>query len=312
MKKQLLFPAAFALSLAIVFTSCKKDNTRDGDTTIIAEQAATHTDDQSRFSSEIDAVANDADLALETSSGFAGRPGDIQGLICGATVNVDTTTDPRTITITYDGSNCAGNRTREGAVIISMPQGVHWKNAGAALTVTFQSLKITRVSDNKSITINGSQTYTNVSGGLLINILSLGTITHTITSDGLSVTFDDNSQRTWQVAKERIFTFSEGLVISTSGTHTEGNDNHVAEWGTNRFGKAFSSSTIEPIIVRQSCNARITSGAVKHSTAGFTATATFGLDASGNPTSCPGAGHYYYKLVWTGPNGNSASIILPY
>ena len=83
-----------------------------------------------------------------------------------------------------------------------MPAGIRWRNPGAALTVTIQNLKITRIRDNKSITINGSHTITNVSGGLLFNLPALGTITHTITSSGMSVTFDDGSQRTWQVGNK--------------------------------------------------------------------------------------------------------------
>jgi hypothetical protein len=103
-----------------------------------------------------------------------------------------------------------------------MAQGVHWKDQGAQITLTFHDLKITRVSDNKSITINGTQTYTNVSGGLLINLLTLGTITHSITSSNMSITFDDGTQRTWNVAKQRVYTFSgTNVSITISGTHTE-------------------------------------------------------------------------------------------
>jgi hypothetical protein len=54
------------------------------------------------------------------------------------------------------------------------------------------------------------------------------------------------------------------------------------------------------------------SGEIKHVTSAVTVTATFGLDASGNPTACPGAGHYYLEIVWTGPRGNSLTAILPY
>ena len=308
MKKHILLLSLFTFSLLLTFTSCKKDSSSDDNTA----EVSTHSDDQSRFAAEVDAVANDADFAIESSVSFSGRGQGIQGIICDATIALNTVNDPRTITITYDGTNCFGNRTRTGVVILSMAQGVQWKNAGAAVTVTFQNLKITRVSDNKSIIINGTQTYTNASGGLLINLATLGTITHSITSSGLSVTFDDATQRTWQVAKQRVFTYDSGIVISSTGTHTDGSNTHIAEWGTNRFGRTFFSSTPEPLIVRQDCNVRLTSGQVKHITGGVTATVTFGLDVNGNPTSCPGAGHYYLKIVWTGAAGNSLSAIYPY
>ena len=310
MKKQFSLISFSLLALTIGFTACKKESKTDNNNTPDAE-VATHSDDQSRMSTEVDAAAKDVETAIELSHAYAGRPGDIQGLICDAAISYDSTSNPRTITITYDTTNCFGNRTRSGSTVVSMAQGVQWKNAGASITVTFHDLKITRLSDNKSITLNGSQTLTNVTGGLLI-YLPIASVTHTVTSDGMTITFDNGTQRTWKVAKQRVFTYDNGGVVSISGTHTEGNVPHVAEWGTNRFGIAFTTSTVSPVIIRQDCSFRVTGGELLHTTANYAATVSFGLDQSGNPTTCPGAGNYYFKLVWLGPNGNSLSTILPY
>jgi len=313
MKKHISFLSLLTFLLLLTFTACKKESSPEDNT----NEVSIHSDDQSQFASEVDAVANDADIALESSSSFSGRYQSIQdNTICDATFVLDTANNSRTITITYDGTNsCFVNRTRTGVVILSMEPGVRWKDVNAVVTVTFQNLKITRVSDNKSITINGTQTYTNVSGGLLIHLNGSATITHAISSSGLSLKFDNGSQRNWQVAKQRVFSgnfiIGNGVITST-GTHTDGSNTHIAEWGTNRFGRTFFSSTPEPLIVRQDCAFRLTSGQVKHVTGGFTATGTFGLDASGNPTSCPATGHYYLKIVWTGPNGNARTVIFPY
>jgi hypothetical protein len=278
MKARFLSLSAAIFSLSLIFTACQKDTVTATDYTT---ETTTHSDDQSRFSNEIDGVANDADAAVEATSGFTGRIESIQS-ICDATIAVDTLSNPRTITITYNGTNCLGNRTRTGVVVISMAQGVRWRNAGAILNVSFQNLRITRLSDNKSITINGTQTYTNVTGGLLINLPTLTSITHTITSSNMSVTFDNGQQRTWQVARQRVFTYNNGIVITTTGTHSEGGVTGIAE-----------------------CK-------VAHSTALFNATVTFGLDAAGNATSCPGTGSYYLKIEWTGPSGIPRTAILPY
>ena len=309
MKARLLSFAALIISISFLFTSCKKDSGADTDYT--AESSA-HSDDQSRVSLEEDAVANDANAMLEVTSGFTGRGEGVQSLICDATVVVDTVSNPRTITITYNGTNCLGNRTRTGVVVISMAQGVRWKNAGAVLTVAIQNLKITRLSDNKSITINGTHTYTNVSGGLLINLPVLGSITHTISSSNMSVTFDNGSQRTWQVARKRVFTYSNGVNIAVTGTHTEGGISGITEWGTNRFGRTFTTAISEPLVYKQDCSFRLTAGKVNHTTPQFSASATFGLDAAGNATACPGTGSYYMKIIWTGPAGNTHTTILPY
>ncbi|MEO6611265.1 MAG: hypothetical protein ABIT05_04000 [Chitinophagaceae bacterium] len=309
MKARILSLSILIFSLSLFFTACQKDSADQAD---YGTQSTTHSDDQSRFSNEVDAVANDADLTLETTAGFAGRGEQVQSLICDATVAVDTLSNPRTITITYNGTNCLGNRTRTGVIVISMAQNVRWKNAGAILNVSFQNFKVTRLIDNKSITINGTQSYTNVSGGLLINLASLGTITHTITSNNMSITFDNGSQRNWQVAKQRVFTYNNGVVITSTGMHNEGNVTGIAEWGTNRFGNSFTTAVTSPLLVRQDCNFRITGGKVEHATANFNAAVTFGLDANGNPAGCPGLGNYYLKLVWTGLAGVSHTVILPY
>ena len=316
MKTKIALFLATVLFFVAIFTACKKENNNsknDDQQTEIAYQS----DDLSRVSSEIDAVANDADISIENSTGFTGRVSQGQSLlsdtVCDANVAYDIASNPRTITITYNGGNCWGTRTRTGKVIIAMAQGVQWKDQGASLTLTFQDLKITRVSDNKSITINGTQTYTNVTGGLLINLLTLGTITHSITSSNMSITFDDGTQRTWNVAKQRVYTFSgTNVSVTISGTHTEGNVTNIAEWGTNRLGHAFTSSTVQPVVIRSDCNFRVTSGEIRHTLPHVTADATFGLDSNGSPTSCPGAGHYYFKIVFTGSGGNSVTLIMAY
>ncbi|HRN55726.1 MAG TPA: hypothetical protein PLL71_04710, partial [Agriterribacter sp.] len=127
----------------------------------------------------------------------------------------------------------------------------------------------------------------------------------------ISVAFNNGAKRSWQTAQERVFTYDNGVVLTVSGTHTENNDNQVAVWGTNRFGTSFTSAITDPLIIRQDCSFRLTGGEIQRKVGSATATATFGLDAAGNPVSCP-AGNYYYKLVWEGPNGNSITAILAY
>ncbi len=297
----------FSFALMISFTSCQKEKGTANDT---QTEATTQADDEFRLSNEVDAVAADANLMLNSEQAFAGRGEEVQSLICDATVVVDTMSNPKTITITYNGANCLGNRTRTGVVILSMPQNTRWKNAGAIVTVTFQNLKITRSRDNKSITINGTKTMTNQSGGLLINLPTLNSITHLINSDGLSIKFDNGTQRNWKIARKYVFTYNNGIVVTISGTHTENGIINVAEWGTNRFGGTFTTAISEPIVIRQDCNARITTGQVDHVTSNIAVSSTFGLDATGNPTSCPGSGTYYYKINWTGPAGNTHSYYI--
>lgn len=300
--------SVLALAVLTTFTACKKDETPKDNST----EVSAHSEDQNYVSNEMDAIVNEANASLESDASFSGKFMGQQDItnICGATAVADTFSNPRKITITYNGNNCFSTHHRTGTVVLSMPAGVRWKDAGAAFTINIQNLKIKRLSDNKSITINGTHTVTNVSGGLMFQLPNLNQIIHTV-SGNIAISFDDNTQRTWNVARKRTFTYNNGVVLTIAGTHTDGSNTQVAEWGTNRFGHAFTTSITQPLVFRQDCLLRLTSGQVKHQ--GFaTATVTFGLDAMGNPTTCPGAGHYYLKLNWTGPNGNSQELIKPY
>ncbi len=192
-----------------------------------------------------------------------------------------------------------------------MPVGQRWKNAGATATVTITDLTITRLRDGKSIVLNGTKTITNVSGGLLKDLATLQTITHTITGS-LVIDFKNGAQKTWNVSKQRVFTYDNGIVITTTGTYSDGTNSNIAEWGTDRFGNPFTSEITQPKVIRQDCDFRLVSGQNTVLIDKGTAVITYGLDANGDPTGCPGTGTYYFKLVFTGANGKVYTIIWPY
>jgi hypothetical protein len=301
--------AVISLIMAISIVSCKKSDTSTTTTDTTTELTA-QTDDQSNVSTTSDAVENDVNLFVDANTSFNGRMEGVEGMPCNATAVADSSNSIKRITITYNGTNCAGNRSLTGVVVISTLIGTHWKDAGAVLTINTQNLKVTRLSDSKSIVINGSKTITNVTGGRLSE-LSSKTITHTIIGAD-SITFDNGKQRIWQVAKQRVFTYNNGAVITTTGTHTDAGVSGIAEWGTNRFGNAFVTAISQPLVIRQDCDFRLVSGTVIHSKLVADVTVTFGLDATGTPTACPGTGTYYFKAVWQGVNGVTKTIILPY
>jgi hypothetical protein len=308
MQKNMRLLSVLTLTLFTTFIACKKDSSQQQDSS--NTELTTHAQDQTRVSSEMDAVDIDLDYALEANSSFSGR---IEGdSICAATVAYDTLNSTKKITITYNGADCGGLKIRTGSVVISMASGVHWKDVGAQINVAYQNFTVTRKSDNKSITINGTHTLTNVYGGLLRELLQgRPSITHAINSNGMSITFDDGTQRTWQVARKRVYSIANGGTIAISGTHTDGSLTNIAEWGTDRFGHPFTTAITQPLVISANCQFRLTSGEVTHTRQASMATATFGLDKNGNPTSCP-SGSYYFKLVWTGAGGNTQTYIGPY
>ncbi|HTQ28806.1 MAG TPA: hypothetical protein VMI35_11780 [Puia sp.] len=336
MKTKNLFRLAMVATLASTafFFACNKSSSSNNNTTT-DNNVSTSADDESMVSNETDNLTNDVTLALSAQTGTNGTaagivrlpgtvavndvkqangPGGItnDSLICDASIVYDTVDNPKTITITYNGTNCWGNRTRTGSVVLSMAQGTYWEQQGASVSINISNLVITRVADGKSITLNGVRTLTNVSGGNLISLPNLQSITHKI-MDSLSITFADSATRVWQVAKQRVFTYDNGVVITTTGIHSDGTNTNVAEWGVNRFGVSFESLITEPKVILQSCDFRLTGGQNEILRSdNITTTITYGLDATGNPTSCPGSGTYYMKVVWTGPNARSVPFILPY
>jgi hypothetical protein len=335
MKANLIRRIAIAICLlsCISIYSCKKDASATSDNS--SANVSTSGDDEQQVSNESDIVTNDANTALNGQSDFSGSlsstasadgntvVNDVNGaahvsglvnvhqLICDATVTYDTANGQRIITIVYDGTNCWGNRSRTGTVTISIPKGQHWKDAGATATITISDLKITRLRDGKSIVLNGTKTITNVSGGLLKDLATLQTITHTILGS-FTIGFDNGTTRTWNVSKQRVFTYNNGIVITTTGTYSDGTDNNIAEWGTNRFNEPFKSLISAPKVIRQDCDFRLVSGQNTVIMDKGTSVITYGLDANGDPTGCPGAGNYYFKLVFTGKNGKIYTIIWPY
>lgn len=305
MKLQSYLIAFAIITFTAGLTSCKKDNnsTNSIDTTT---EAKTQADDQAFFSNETDIATNDANASLDISGGSynetpTGINSPILALSCDATTTVDTTSNPRTITITYNGTNCNLNHTRSGSVIVSFASGFRWGAVGAQLTVKFVNLKVTRTADGKSIVINGTRTITNVSGGLLKNLATIDSVEHKIDDTNMSITFDNGAQRTWETHFTRVFKYDNGIVISTTGNIS----------GKNRFNDDFTCTILQPLVVKQNCNFRLVSGQAQHTGPKLSATITFGLDVNGNPVnSCPLL--FYLKVVFTGSNGNTVSYLLPY
>jgi hypothetical protein len=334
MKTRILYRYVLIAGFAgMILTGCKKDNNNNNSAAQSDTDLQTQSDDQTRVTNENDAVSDDVNTSLSASGTIAGSsvsPGIRYGvttdggdkdtlknvLICDAVVVADTISNPHTITITYNGAGCNFNRIRTGVVVISIPAGTHWKDIGATVSVSIQNLKITRVSDKKSITLNGTHLYTNVSGGSLTQLVlgTLTSITHTVTSSNMSITFDNGAQRTWSLARQRVYSYVNGIAkVTETGIHTDGTTQGISEWGTNRFGNSFTAVITQPLVISSGCSFYLVSGQAQLTNAAGMTTITFGLDANGASSGCPVAGAYYYfKLVWAGNGGKTYTFILPY
>jgi len=315
MKTRLL---AFAAMAALTITACKKSS-KDDDSNVnrvdLATEATNHADDQSRVGTEMEAVDNDINVFVENNVMF-GRELQTASLLtqpCNVTPSIDSTATSRRLTLTFNGLNCAGTHRRQGTIVVTMPLNRRWRDSGTVLSVAVNNLQITRVRDTQTITVNGTRQLLNATGGLP-RFLPIGqSIRHELTGQ-MTITFPGGSQRVWNVARRRTYSRPNGpMIITVTGMHTDGTLTGISEWGSNRYGNPFVTQIIEPLRMSSECGFRLGQGQVRHSRLAATVDVTFGLNAQGNPTSCPGpAQPYFFKAVWTGAGGNTQTVIRPY
>lgn len=312
MQKNVLLTTATIFMMAISIVSCKKVALNDESTENVKIAAAA--DKQSRFSKEMTAFANDANILLQSRTSIHGKIANEMGTLCSVSASVDSSGANYITTLNYNGPNCAGTGNFNGLVVLTIAKTVNWQDAGATMACDFQNLKITRVTDNKSITINGIVNVTNVSGGKNADLPTRGSITNSITGSNIKVTFDDNTYLTLQEATQRYYTLNNGVVvITTTGTHTEGSVTGVSEWGADGTGINFVTAYTIPLVMKQDCDYRIGNGEATTTKPDGKSVITFGLDANGVATGCPGTtGIYYFKTDWTGTNGDTSSALAAY
>jgi hypothetical protein len=314
MKKLFLNSIMLILALAVIFTACKKKKD-DVDTTDDTTEQSTAGSDESRFSEETDQVLVDAENLVGGSSIAGGRVAAYS--VCGATVDSTGFATYKKITLNFDGTtSCVDNtRKRSGQIVIQLTSGANWNAVGAVLTITFNNYKVTRNSDSKSITINGTKTITNVNGGLVKNLTTSTSVTHVIMGTGLTVTFDDGTVRTWNTNRKRVFTKETdgNYTITVSGNNAVDGYFNVAVWGTNRYGLPFYTVIDTPVKLN-SCNSvgiwTAISGVKTHKGLKREITVTFGVNQDGtNNGTCLA---YGFKVDWTNAKNESKEAVVSY
>jgi hypothetical protein len=242
-----LIAIIFAVA-GIIFTGCKKNRTNDvanPDTTSLQQLSK----DDAQVQASDDEITNDANAVL-SSSKLSNSKG-MDTTISSCTIKVDTVGggDTLQITLFYNGFNTGHNFTRTGTVVLTKPLNLHWKDAGCTVTYKYLSLAVTKVSTGKTFIFIGTRTWTNVSGGLIMNLNgSSATVIHTI-NGSLTITFDDGSQRLWTISRQRVWggTFPIALTVTVSGFGSNSGYGNLVEYGTNRKGEAFFTQINTPI-----------------------------------------------------------------
>jgi hypothetical protein len=301
LKIGLIIITAAGLSL----TGCQKEKNKDNSPDSSTLQQLSQDDNNVEIVSE--EAMNDVNTLLS-----GGNLKSTNFWPCNATIDsTAVVNDTITFYITYDGLNCNGKLLRTGKIEVKKKVGTHWHDEGATVIVTYINLHITRVSNGKSITINGIKTFQNVTGGFIWQLGNQYTSIVFKTWGFIQVTFDDNTTRSWNVARQRTFTGTLGqLIMTVDGFGTAGSFNKLVVWGINRNGENFYTQITQSVVFRETCNWNPCSGVKIHQIPADDkkATITFGYNNQNEPVvgdECPTK----YRLDWE-KGSNSGTVYL--
>ena len=310
MKTQKIFRLGFILIalLAIVATGCKKDNTtntKSSDTSSLQQL----TKDEDNVTHVSDDASNDANVVLSGSTPKMFDP----YWPCHVTLDsTRTSNDTITYYLTYNGTNCNGHLIRTGKQEVKIKVGTYWGQSGTVVITKLINFTVTHVYSGKTVKLNGTRTFENVSGGLIWQLNGTNSITQRI-SGTMQATFDDNSTRTWHIARQHVFTgtLPDQLVLTTDGFGVAGGYTNLFTWGTTRNGEQFYTKDSVAVLHKQVCNWNPVSGVIVHQVPSDDkkATVTYGYDDNNQPVTgdnCPTR----YRVDWE-KNGNFGTIFLP-
>jgi hypothetical protein len=292
-------------AIALTFASCKKDNIDQG-TVNPASLEQLSTDENN-----VESVMNDAESDITSVMSYPGGGyKSTAWLPCNATLDsLAVLNDSVTLYITYNGLNCRGTRNITGKIEIKKKVGTHWEQAGTAILYKYINFTVTRVATNKSITLNGTKTFVNLSGG---HRWQVGTLIDSYVeriSGTMQASFDNGTVRTWNVARQLTFTGTPGqFILSIDGFGAAGRYQNLVVWGTNRQGEEFFTQVIQTVVCKQTCNMDPVSGIKKHQmpSDNKSATITFGYDDNNQPVTgdnCPTR----YRVDWQKNNHSGTS-----
>lgn len=306
----LLFTGLFSLGLIY---SCKKD--KETEPPQLDAQTKQFNDDSNNYKSESDQADNDINNSLEDIPGFGRLAGVQSATICGCTIDTSQVAQ-KILYYNFDGiTPCLSpSRTRAGQIKVQLTTGNLWSDAGSILTLTYINFKVTRLSDNKSITFNGVKTLKNMNGNNWLGFfLGTATLKYQARAFNVQVTFDNNVNATWNKAYITEWSYApsdQRITFTTTGDTVLNGHNNVEAWGVNRYGQSFTSHYNTAILSNTYCGLwRPNAGELVHQVNGADFTLTLGVDQTGNPTTLDCA--YGYKVTWL-YNGNTASVVLSY
>ena len=189
---------------------------------------------------------------------------------------------------------------------------MHWWQQNATVLIRHINFTVTKVSNNKTITINSVKVHRNMTGGVIWQLGGSATQIIHRTWGHAEVTFQDGTTKTWNDARQKTYTGipPQNLILTIDGFGSADGFNNLVVWGVNRQGNNFYTQIVEPVVHRQVCDWDPCSGVKKHTMPDVSksATLTFGYDSNNQQitgTDCPSK----YKVDWQ-HNNNSGTVYL--
>jgi hypothetical protein len=319
MKKVLIY-FGITLFFSVVIISCRKKE----ETPVFDEKVKQFNEDANDIKSESDNVNNDINSSINNTSIGGRTSASYSSELCGVTIDSSQIAN-KILYYNFDGiTPCfSPSRTRGGQIKVELINGNSWKDVGAVLKLTYNNFKVTKLSNNKSITFNGIKTLKNVNGiNWFTFLLSTSNFKFQERALNIQVSFSDGGQATWNSARMTTWDYVPanatpgipyGYVKFTSNGDTLLNAvANTDSWGLNRSNQSFSTSYQSPWVSNSYCGFwRPTSGSLAHVVAGVNnLSIVLGVDQSGNPSTLSCA--YGYKVSWTPFGGTQQTHILSY
>jgi hypothetical protein len=227
-----LMIAGFSLLLAsLINTSCRKTDT-DAEQSIAADNATAEAN-FSDIARIVDNAASESGLGKTNST-------------C-PTVTIDSTSNPRTMTLDFGTVNCTGadGKARRGVIVVTWTG--RYRSQGTVITHTFNNFY---QNDNK---IEGTKTVTNMglnnAGHLTFNVvISNAKITK---ADGKVISWNSTRTREWIQGSNTPNVSDDIYQITGSASGVDGK------------GNAFTMNVTKAITVDFSCKYHLTSGTIE-------------------------------------------------
>ncbi|MDE3250475.1 MAG: hypothetical protein KGO82_17570 [Bacteroidota bacterium] len=233
-KRISIFIAATVISSSMLFTSCKKDSSKDSDT----ESAENSALAESSFN-DVTTISDQASIggAVNVRLMSDAREEGSLGSGC-ATVTVDTVSNPHLVTIDFGATNCVCNdgRSRRGKILVSFTG--RYRDVGTIINISFNNYFVndnqltgTKKITNKGLNGAGHPVYQVEVNGQIIKANGAGTITWVSTR-----------QREWTAGYDTPLNLADDAYSITGSAS-----------GTNASGKSYTLTIVKPLVRKMNC-----------------------------------------------------------